>query len=191
MRNFLRQCLMTKSTKFRREKFVVAIVYWNFHYAKLTDDDQLIQWLFFSWLAFAKSFSLKQYENLTIASNAIYVCYIRKFCRFDHWRYSCILTDFLLILSNMNFSSFVWFWIVLHSNKIRSRVFVENTCYCRNRHEISSWRECIVMFLLKSSFDQLLIVFWLLMIRKKKTNEIVAFELFRWFEYKIWKTHFA
>ena len=69
-------------------------------------------------------------------------------------QYSCILIDFLLILSSVSFLSSFWFWIVLHSDKIRSRVFVEITCYCRSRHEIFFWSEHFVMFLLKSSFDQ-------------------------------------
>ena len=119
MQNFLRQCLIITSTKFvaLNSLLLLFVIYWNLHRAMrtLTDDNQLTQLLFFSWSTFAKSFSLKQYENFTIASNAIYVCCIRKFCWLDHWRYSRILTDFSLVLSNVNFLSHFWSQSILYS----------------------------------------------------------------------------
>ena len=36
----------------------------------------------------------------------------------DESTIQCILIDFLLVLPNMNFLSFFWFWIALHSCKI-------------------------------------------------------------------------
>ena len=92
---------------------------------------------------------------------------------------NCILIDFLLTLSNVNFLLFFWFWIVLHSDKIQSRVSVKITCYCRNRHEISFSRKCFVMFLLKSTFDQFLmfLIFWFLISTLKQNDRNRCIEI--------------
>ena len=54
----------------------------------------------------------------------------------------CILIDFLLILSNVNFLSF-WFWMILYScnfvivQKVSIQIVV---CFCWNQHVICFWK---------------------------------------------------
>ena len=141
------------------------MAYENIHYANLTGDDQLIQLLFLSWSALAKSSSLKQYENLTAASDAVHACYIRKFCWSDHWRYDCILSDFLLILSHVNFLSSFWFWMTLYSCDFAFNAtshscnfsIVEKTPYwCRH---VVFWQRYSVVLLLKPPRDFVIRIF--------------------------------
>ena len=152
MRDFLRQCLMTKSTKLVVKNSLLLLFIEIFSIMR-------------NWLKMIKSFiccivvkinfrkinilHVKQYWIFCIVSNAV-LLYALSIDVVETSTIQCILIDFLLILSNMNFLSSFWFWIVLHSDKIRSRVSVEIImkfsfkdillCFCWNHRSINSWK---------------------------------------------------
>ena len=111
MQNFLRQCLMTMSTKFvvKNSLLLLFVVYKNNHYA-----------------------------NLIVASNAIHVCYIRKFC----W-------------------SFFWFWIVycIHDQFMQNHHFFYWTIwiFCMTSDMILFFTFAILIIVKTSSTQR----FWL------------------------------
>ena len=114
--------------KIRREKFIDAIVYCllsNSLY-DLFENNQLIQLL----------------NNSIIVSFLINSCKINVFVVETSF-IQCILIDFLLILSNVNFLSFFCFEIVLHSYKF-------SIAFSRWNHVLS----------LKSSWNFLLCFCW-------------------------------
>ena len=102
----------------------------------------------------------------------------------------CILIDFLLIISNVNFLSSSWFWMTLYSCDFA----VVDEIFCSNQHSICSC-ECIDVlvkmycfeFLSWSRFDLILktfLIFWRLIFEiANESTEIVAFALF----FVIWK----
>ena len=154
------------------------------YYTSLSEDDQLIQLLIFSWSTFAKSTSVLWNEIDFLH------CFKYSFaCRVDSSRcetstIQCILFDFLLVLFNVNFLSSFWFETVLHSYIFRSFVIVKVVvmrfsdekillCFYWSHRLINSWR-CLDI-LQKKQND------------RSRCSRVV----FWWFEYRIWKIHFA
>ena len=119
----------------------------------LTGNDQIIQLLFFSWSALANRFFIEIMSNSCNRIKCNFVCHIFDLDCCRSVGNATILTEYLLIVSNMNFLSSFRFEIVLHSYNFSI------VCYCQSRHEIS-WRDYFAMLLLKSSFDQFLRMSW-------------------------------
>ena len=120
------------------------IAYWNLRYA------------IFDWRWSSRSIVVRLSESTSAKSTVFY------------WDNTKLLTRFLLILSNLNFLSFYWFWLILRSFDFvfvrfldRSRSFLlKSSC------DFLSRIFCFVL-LLKSSFDLLLrmfLIFWFLML---------------------------
>ena len=119
----------------------------------LIESDQIIQLLFFLWSIFANRLFIEIMSNFCNRIRCNFVCHIFDFDCCRNVDNATILTEYLLVVSNMNFLSSFWFEIVLHSYNFSI------VCYCQSRHEIF-WRNYSVMLLLKSRFDQLLRMFW-------------------------------
>ena len=119
----------------------------------LTGDDQIIQLLFFSWSVFANRFSIETMSDFCSRIRCSPVCHIFDFDCCRNVGNATILTEYLLVVSNMDFLSSFWSETVLHPYNFSI------VCYCQSRHEVF-WRDYSAMLLLKSSFDQLLRMSW-------------------------------
>ena len=141
-----------KNDKIRREKFIdIIIVYYLWKHSLFEFE---WKWSIDSIVIFFKInfykiniFLVKQYEIFCNSNTILLVAFA-----------NLILTKCSLILLNINFSSFFWFWIILHLCD-----FV-----------IVRFLDC--MFLLKSSFDllsKMFLLFW----KMKFCNENKAIKI--------------
>ena len=120
--------------KTRREKFIDAIVYWAFHCTMWICSKMIKS--FICCIVVKVNFREinilfeKQYRIFCIVSNAV-LLYTLSIHVVETSTIQCILIDFSLILSNVNFLSHFWFWFVLHSWCFAI------ACFCCNHHSIN------------------------------------------------------
>ena len=142
----------------RRKKFIVAIVCC------------LLLMIYDLWKHSLCEFDWKWSISLIVVffrTSFCKIAFIETIRKFDYWRYDCILFDFLLNLSHVNFLSF-WFCIVLQSNNFAFVSFLNRLksfdnillCFCWNRRSINYWRNC-------SYFD-----FWWFAKRTKRSKSL-------------------
>ena len=96
-----------------------------------------------------------------------------------HKRYNCVLIDFLLILSNVNFLSF-WFWTVLHSNQTRFVFLLKVVMKFPNLNILL----CFVEIVVRSTVDRtvrILIFDVSMTFDVQHQNETIEFIVFEWF----------
>ena len=151
---FLATTLDDNVNKTRREKFVVANAYcliieifiMRCELALRRSIDsivELIQLLFFSWSISAES-TFSVWNNMIVSNSNTMLLHVALTLS-KRRRYNCILIDFLLILSNVNFLSSFSSWKSLYSLKTSCDFLFKMFCF---------------EFLLQSRSDLILKMYW-------------------------------